>query len=196
MKRKIQTLLIVCAGLLGSGGCNDFFDRNPYDAMPSSKIWASDAYAKNAVNGLYAIANNGDAIQGYCYRFTCWGPDGYEYFRTNTMETGKLTVNDGLAGMFYSNYYTLIRAANEAIANLDGNTQLTPELRDQLLGEARFFRGFSYFILWQLYGDVILLDRPMDSDAVNRLAKSPADKIRDFAGEDFKAAASLLPPVR
>ena len=63
MKRKIQTLLIVCAGLLGSGGCNDFFDRNPYDAMPSSKIWASDAYAKNAVNGLYAIANNGDAIQ-------------------------------------------------------------------------------------------------------------------------------------
>ena len=196
MKRKIQTLLIVCAGLLGSGGCNDFFDRNPYDAMPSSKIWASDAYAKNAVNGLYAIANNGDAIPGYCYRFTCWGPDGYEYFRTNTMETGKLTVNDGLAGMFYSNYYTLIRAANEAIANLDGNTQLTPELRDQLLGEARFFRGFSYFILWQLYGDVILLDRPMDSDAVNRLAKSPADKIRDFAGEDFKAAASLLPPVR
>ena len=65
MKRKIQTLLIVCAGLLGSGGCNDFFDRNPYDAMPSSKIWASDAYAKNAVNGLYAIANNGDAIQDH-----------------------------------------------------------------------------------------------------------------------------------
>ena len=61
-----------------------------------------------------------------------------------------------------------------------------------MIGEARFLRGFSYFILWQLYGGVIILDKPTQPSETY-LPRNTADEVRDFVIEDFKDAIERLP---
>jgi len=45
---------------------------------------------------------------------------------------------------------------NAAIEGLNGTTSLTPSVKQQLLGEAKFMRAFFYFYLVNLFGDVPL----------------------------------------
>ena len=61
-----------------------------------------------------------------------------------------------------------------------------------MIGEARFLRGFSYFMLWQLYGGVIILDKPTQP-IDTYLPRNTADQVRDFVIEDFKDAIERLP---
>ena len=131
-------------------------------------------------------------MQGYCYHFTCFGPDGYDYFRNSNIEMGTATTRDGIFLSAYVEYYKVINAANDAIANLTDNPNITPELRERMIGEARFLRGFSYFMLWQLYGGVIILDKPTQPTDTY-LPRNTADQVRDFVIEDFKDAIERLP---
>lgn len=150
-----------------------------------STVWTSDANANMQLNGVYKLTKNGWAMQGYCYHFTCFGPDGYDYFRNSNIEMGTATTRDGIFLSAYVEYYKVINAANDAIANLTDNPNITPELRERMIGEARFLRGFSYFMLWQLYGGVIILDKPTQPTDTY-LPRNTADHVRDFVIEVSK----------
>lgn len=179
---------VVC--LLAFTNCADFLDREPTDALAKEKVWTSDTYALNAVNGLYRVSTL--ALQGYGFRFSSWGPDGFNYFYSSSMETGIATPSEGYFLDFYTNWYNMIRVANEVIYNLDGNENITADLRDRLIGEARFFRGMGYFLLWHFFGDVVLRDKPLPVNETN-LPKTPADQILSFCRKDFEAARDILP---
>jgi len=53
--------------------------------------------------------------------------------------------------------YNFIFVANSAIEGLNEATALTPAVKQQLMGEAKFVRAFCYFYLINLYGDVPLV---------------------------------------
>ena len=97
---------VVC--LLAFTNCADFLDREPTDALAKEKVWTSDTYALNAVNGLYRVSTL--ALQGYGFRFSSWGPDGFNYFYSSSMETGIATPSEGYFLDFYTNWYNMIRS--------------------------------------------------------------------------------------
>lgn len=70
--------------------------------------------------------------------FTCFGPDGYDYFRNSNIEMATATTRDAIFLAAYQDYYKVINAANDAIYNLTDNPNITPELRERMIGEARF----------------------------------------------------------
>jgi hypothetical protein len=83
--------------------------------------------------------------------------------------------------------------ADSAIAGLNSATGLTPAVKIQLLGEAKFVRAFSYFYLVNLYGDCPLITG-MDTAANRLLPRSPMAQVWNLIKADGNDAQNSLSP--
>jgi hypothetical protein len=63
-------------------------------------------------------------------------------------------LTPGLNIQSWTEFYTLVYAANSVIDGLNNSTALSDALKGQLMGEAKFSRAFFYFYLTNLFGDV------------------------------------------
>jgi len=92
-------------------------------------------------------------------------------------------------------WYKVIYDANIAlikIENCDFGTQ--ESIKKQFLGEAHFLRGWAYFELVRLFGNVPLIDIPMSPDAVKSVAQStPREIIDKIVIPDLTEAKNSLP---
>jgi hypothetical protein len=92
-----------------------------------------------------------------------------------------------------------IRNCNDIIENVEKST-LTEEQKNQLLGQAYFFRGYVYYHLVTIYGGVPIVDYVQDpilgkdgdgSDLIK--PRRTTKECVDFICKDFERAASMLP---
>src|SRR5690606_20211780 len=148
--RKI-TAYITSLFILVSIGCDDgFLDRTPHDGLSSAVIWNSDTNAEMAINGMYRSFAQ-EAWYAPYYYTTTLAPEGYTIVRENdgvNHMTGNATPNDPRIREMYTGFYKTISYANDAIYVLTNNHMVTPCVATRMLGEAKFFRGRSYFYLW------------------------------------------------
>jgi starch-binding outer membrane protein, SusD/RagB family len=95
---------------------------------------------------------------------------------------GKEYWEDGFGKLF---------TCNAAIEGLNKSTSLTPAVKTQLLGEAKFMRAFFYFYLVNYYGDVplVLTTNPNEN---RLLPRSPKEQVYEQIVADLKDAQSLL----
>jgi starch-binding outer membrane protein, SusD/RagB family len=193
--KKIFFLSTFVALLFFSSSCDDgFLDRKPYHAVSSSEIWKSVATAEMAVNGIYRSFAQ-DAWAHPWYYTATLSPYGYTIVR-NVFGldhlTGVATARDQLFGNMWRGFYKTVRYSNDAITGLEGNTTITGDVRDRMLGEARFFRGLAYFYLWQLWGGVQIFDGKVPVNETYT-PRSTAAEVKNFIIADLKAAAEKLP---
>lgn len=184
--------ILLLGFILLLASCGDFLDRAPKNSMSENVIWTSDQNATMGVNGIYYTASLEGCLYSYCMNFTNWGPDGFGFPRASSIEQGTASVRDENFATTYQAYYRLIRTANDAIYNLTGNPNVSEELGSRYIGEAKFFRAFSYLILWQLFGEVVLIDKPL-SPTETYLPRSPEEDVKKLIVEDLEDAISLLP---
>lgn len=92
---------------------------------------------------------------------------------------------------FWSTLYKNLYRVNAALQGIEASDDLTPAVKQQLLGEVRFMRAFYYFYLVNLYGNVPLI---LGTDyAVNTLApKSPEKTVYQQIITDLLEAQKLL----
>ncbi|SDD03645.1 RagB/SusD family nutrient uptake outer membrane protein [Niabella drilacis] len=181
--------------ILPAMACNkNFLDRAPYDGVGSSRIFENDANATLAVNGIYQSAAQTAFKDPFLNITTNLGPDSYSYGRAgaNAISTGMSTSRAAGILNLYTNFYQPIMYANDVIAGLNNNEKVTEALRNRLTGEAKFFRGLCYFYLWNYFGEVVILDKPMPVDATYLPRSSVAD-VTALIISDFKDAAEKLP---
>jgi len=88
--------------------------------------------------------------------------------------------------------YLAIRQANIAIQELPEATFEDAELKDRLLGEARFLRAYYYHQLMRYYGSAPLIDRPYELDEDYSIARSTYAENVDFVLGDLDQAIALL----
>jgi len=188
----MKKLIFILTILLSLSSCNDdFLDTKPYNALSSLNVWTSDGNAIMAVNGIYNALNRTNALGQYYKNFSNLGPDGTNY-NGGSVEMGISTNRDGLYLNTYTSFYRVIAYANNAIANLPGNANITESLATRLIGEAKFLRGLSYFYLLQLYGGVIILDKPtLPSETY--LTRNTAAEVKALVIADFTDAIQKLP---
>lgn len=190
--------ILVTALVLTFSSCKkDFLDRAPYHGVSSSVIFESDASALLAVNGIYQTAAQNSFRDQFLVVTTYMGPDAYTYGRSGVnlgtaFPMGQGTARDNTIPAIYTNLYRPTVYANDVIAGLDGNDKITPALRDRLIGEAKFFRGLCYFYLWNLFGDVVLIDKPTPVEETF-LPRSPVAEVQALVISDFKDAIESLP---
>ncbi|MBO9727322.1 MAG: RagB/SusD family nutrient uptake outer membrane protein [Chitinophaga sp.] len=103
----------------------------------------------------------------------------------------RLTRSTTGAMDFTYNIYPILYITNAAIEGISSSTSLTPKVKKQLLGEAKFMRAFCNFYLTNLYGDIPLaITTDYTINAV--LARSSQQKVYQQIVSDLEDAQALL----
>ncbi len=187
---------VILAGSLLSTSCEKFVELGaPPTQVLLDDAFRTDASARSVVLGLYV---SGIGNLGTTTFYSGMAADDLQY---NAADAGLLEfANNGLLNTnsyvnnLWGSLYQLVKNTNNAIFGLERSTTLTPAVKDQLLGEAKFMRAYTYLYLVNLYGDVplhVLSDLEVFDQA--SLARTPADQVYTQIIADLTDAESKLP---
>jgi hypothetical protein len=190
---KWRQLILIGIVLLSS--CRKLLDvGSPIDNVTTNSAFNSDVTAAALMTGLYYDMSNGGAFMG---------SKGISYLCGLSADEFLLQQEEELALSLYHNQirttdvpfwrilYQYIYRVNAAIEGLHTATKLTPVIRQQLMGEAKFTRAFCYFYLVNLFGDLPLAINT-DYKANATLYRTSASKVYDLIIADLKDAQELL----
>lgn len=112
-----------------------------------------------------------------------------------SMDNFPVSVSSSRANSLWVAYYGLINRANTVMdkINNDPKIEATDQQKTAAAAEARFIRGYAYFMLVRLYGRVPLVDRLLSVEESNVPQSSP-EQVYAFIEQDLQFAASNLPP--
>jgi len=170
-KNKILVFILLAFAV----SCSDFLEEEPRDALSVDQYFTEPGQAESAVNYLYQngvpqMYLNGGVYNGtrvmyvqYLSGFFDNEFKGQER-QIDLAQQLLLTSNnvDDVVNGIWSDLYRGIAGANLAIANIPETPGLTEAERTNLIAQAKFFRGFGYFYLVRLFGDVPLIIEPID----------------------------------
>lgn len=186
MKTSIKYLSIaVMACLLPLYSCESWLDESPRSELVLNDFYKNADHAEAAVAAIYAF-NRGMYLSAGTY--------GETPFAMLEMSTGHFVTKVGQAQYaiesgnldvkpespytlsWWQNSYQGIEAANLALDNIPG-IPMDEARKNQLLGEARFFRAYYYFNLVRLFGDVPMKTKSTASPDDGQLGKSSVSEI-------------------
>jgi len=188
--------LVVLAGTLVTG-CKKFLDRKPLSATLSDygsvvdgqaigMYYVFDYYAGfNTLPWLdFASIRDDDAQKGSSTT------DGAEI--NTEFETFQYTKDDWATNTYWDDHYYMINKANQLLFYAD-SLKLTDAGSLRNVGEAHFFRAYSYFELVKAYGEVPKIDFFYTNSAQGIRPKSPITAIYSLIDSDLDSAVRLLP---
>lgn len=111
------------------------------------------------------------------------------------MENWKTATNNTLLHDFYKAQYQGIARCNmalENIPNMDLDSVMTQNVKNRLIGEAKFLRAYYYFRLVRVFGGVPKVDHVIGSDAEWQQARASVAEIYDFILSDLEDAQKYL----
>jgi hypothetical protein len=106
--------------------------------------------------------------------------------------TGNITpVTGGLLSTVYNSSYLSIARINNYLQKLKNFTGISAEKKERNEAEARMLRAFFYSYLYRCYGEVPVIDEPLDLS--NQFQpKKPASEVLDFMMSDLDFAIAKL----
>ncbi|MDR7130893.1 hypothetical protein J2X69_003252 [Algoriphagus sp. 4150] len=187
--------ILMSVGLIS---CEDYLEKVPLAELTSENFFQDELQATHAVNAIYAhlrsfnvhvfsyigitdIASD-DADKG-----SVPGDSGFlQDINDFTFDANNTAVNG-----IWSGYFQGVFRANQVIVNVP-EIDMDEELKSRLIGEARFLRAYFYFFLVRTYGDLPLIDRPLNADEYTQ-SRVSKELIYEFIEEDLTFAAANLP---
>lgn len=188
MKNKIISLVLsIC--ILSS--CSDFLDRDAKTGLSGDLVWVNQENAVFGVNAIYRSNRdftNELVIQGMMDDYT---DISYQSWATG-LTTGGFLVTAALYRDGWSMFYGGIYRANLAIKNIPGIEFKNAQLKERLMGESKFLRGYYYFRLWDLYGGIPIYDTPMHFSEAYK-PRNTEQEVYEFIVRDMTDAYATLP---
>ncbi|WP_234567314.1 RagB/SusD family nutrient uptake outer membrane protein [Rhodohalobacter sp. 614A] len=198
MKKLIISFLIFLA--VASWGCEDqILNKQSPNEVTAVNFYKTEDDAVAAINAVY------DALQYRgLFKNSYWsigditsddadkgdggksdGPAWWEFDLFDIKSTNSLLADS------WADSYTGIYRANIALERIPA-IDMDESLKNRLIGEAKFLRGYYYFWLVRLFGDVPLITEPQSLGdlKVSRTAKA---QIYDLIIRDMSEAAAVLP---
>lgn len=113
--------------------------------------------------------------------------------RRQDVDRFSMASDNGMVTALWPRAYQVIAGTNEAIAaaaRLDSPAeQLNP-----VVGQAYFFRAYTYYHLVRLFGDIPYLDAPVENiDDAKTISKTSADQVYANIIADLEMAKEMLP---
>ncbi|MEO6916801.1 MAG: RagB/SusD family nutrient uptake outer membrane protein [Chitinophagaceae bacterium] len=163
-------------GLLFTG-CSKGLDLVPKDTISDGTFWKTSIDFKLATNNLYL------SLQGFN---TDDAQSDIAYNVANPVSNGtwQTTENDNN----WNSPYVYIRRCNNILAKASSSS-IAADLK-QSVAEAKFFRAYNYWRLFELYGGVPLITDVLDIvDQGLYTAKATREETADFIIKDLTEAA-------
>jgi len=172
----------------------------PSDRIDRAMVFTNDATALSAMSGLYTqmtrssmqFSSGGITVYAGLYTDEIYpvtpSPSIDEYYKHSL-----LASNATIRANLWLPAYQLIFHANNIIEGLATSTGVSPAVKKQLEGEAKFVRGFCHFYLIQLFGDVPLItSTDYRVNAVH--PRTPVNQVYEQVISDLQDAKSLTAP--
>jgi hypothetical protein len=196
----VHTIALTCllSNALLLGGCKKFLEiDSPQTSTNSLVVYTNDAQAAAVLTGIYGRMND-NALDFTSGRnsiglYAGLSADEFEAYNasgSSYMQVYSYSPDLDMPG-FWSQLYEQIYVCNAAIAGLNASTTVSENVKNQLLGEAKFMRAFFHFYLVNLYGDVPVVTGT-DYTLNARVSRQPLATVYQQIIADLTEAKSLL----
>jgi starch-binding outer membrane protein, SusD/RagB family len=198
MKNKtLKYSLILSSLLLVGGACENKLEQVNPNAQTSATFWQSQDDAFKGLNAAYlSLAVDGGYMRSTNLLLDTRGDDLKSNSPWDQMyNSGKFALNagnDAIYGWAYGSYYEGISKANQVI-DYTPKITMDAELKKRVLGQAYFLRGLYFFHLVNLFGNVSLPTRSVQTKEDFFVGQSTTEQGWNQVIEDFKKAAEMLP---
>lgn len=171
----------------------------PYDELTVDKVYADLNGAEAALLGIY------DKLPWY-YKYThFWFADTYgdnhmfmggDNPMHQTIAEGNPEPTMRVFGEYWGKSYEFIGLANAFLENIEFADISNQHRKNQMIGEAHFFRALFYFKLSQMFGEVPLVLNQVSglNDPLMYPEKVSLEQIFQQVISDAKIAEAALPP--
>lgn len=172
--------------------------------IASNSVYTTDATAIAVLTGIYTDMVNSNSTDGAYIsgnggisELAGLSADEFTLYNgvTDLQHIGyyqnTLSAIQGTGSNFWSPLYNFIYRCNATLEGLSASTSLTPGVKQQLQGEAKFLRAFFYFYLVNLFGDVPLTTST-DYTKNSLLTRSSKAQVYQQIISDLKDAVALL----
>lgn len=179
--------------------CDSGLERLPLGKPSDSNFLTTEVEMEMAMRGAYATLKT---QQDYSFPavvlFDCLTDIGWERARQPYMDisTGKHDDNNELVSSVWTQFYQGIGRCNFITENIvRGKENVSEEVYNRILAEAKFIRAFHYFWLTETFGDVPLTLKTITTINDTQMAKTSKSDIVEFILKDLDEAISYLPQV-
>lgn len=190
----------VILGVMAITSCSkDFLDVIPENRIPKDAFFQSEQDFVTAVNGIYAqqrVLYTAGEMAFYNLQESRSDNTHQKFGRqTEHRAVDNFTAQSGNNSyiFFWQDAYNLINLCNATIGRAEG-VEMDATMKARLIGEARFIRGHTYFLLVQIFGGVPLrLTETTSLSGDNNLAKSTVQEVYAQVVSDLQSASTSLP---
>ena len=192
MRKYIYVLLFL---VLFITSCKQDLDVANPNAPATSLFWQNANDAQQGVNAIYSTLHRGPIVLWMWFYYTVRSDEAFSVSPDaaipNNMDRFLITdYNFGRTNDIYGNNYIGIFRANQVLENVP-DIEMDEALKARLIGEAKFFRGFFYFNLASLFGNVPLM--LTTSTYTDQPANAARAQVWEQAATDLTEAAAALP---
>jgi len=194
-------MLLIMIGSLTVTSCNDdFFDKQPLDAISDGTFWKSETDAQLALVGCY---NTGAGWSGedfwtsrsLFYLDLMAGNGSEKELIPDHMTDGTLTSSYWVPGAYWKNGYAKITTCNNFLGHIAA-IQMDEAKKNIMIAEARTIRAYQYFNLALYFGDVPLIEKVLTVAEANSVSRTAKATVWAFVEKELKESAALLPKTR
>ncbi len=186
--------------------CGDFLERDNPTATTDALWWRTQDNLVAYLNAVYtnsipagALITDGGTFQANS-KMQMTGITDEGVFRANfgswqQFVTNQVTPANGYLTDFYRFNYANIRDCSRILANYERVYVADAALKRRFAAEARALRAYSHLKLFELFGNIPIVDRPIefaDPEAKN-LPPNTEDEIVNFIASELETAAADLP---
>lgn len=176
-------------------GCSDdFLERPPKDTLVDASFYKTNDQVLAATAGLYSAVwkdyidkanfKLGDFRGGTVFR--AWNDRDHVLFNTTSVSQDNAEA--------YRAFFVAVGQANLAIHNI--NTYAGPDVSDEIknhaIAEARFIRATAYTHLVSNYGPVPIIENNLDHLSNPTLVRNTIESVWEFITRDYEFAADNL----
>ena len=143
--------------------CN-VLDENPLTQPSTENFYQNETDALAALTAAYARLKSGMGYYKQQFMPTLFASSdqGLSTYLYNEFKRGIVTSTNQSLNNLWKELYLGIRDANNVIANVP-EIEMDEELKNRIIGEAKFLRALHYFNLVRCFGEVPLRTTPVEA---------------------------------
>ncbi|UBM59191.1 RagB/SusD family nutrient uptake outer membrane protein [Marinilongibacter aquaticus] len=196
MKKIINKIIVLC--LIFATSCSDdYLKEVPLDRFSPENLLTNAAGFEAAVVALYEAARQEHIIASNNFEYMTVGTDQTQWGRNDSRGNKDYSLlNPNLsATIIYWDwaYKQMITRANLILSSIDDPAlEMDSDVRDNIKGQALFFRAYTYNFLANIYGGVPIVQDRITEPKFDFVRNSRAEVLA-FAVGDLEEASQILP---
>jgi hypothetical protein len=190
------SLVAAAATFLLATSCKKFLEPDYKNQVSSDIVFASDANAVAAINGLYIKLGTTVQVNGVLTELSGLASDELTYNYTSIVYpqfiNNQLQADNSSLITLWDFLYATIFQANSIIENATASTGMTAAYKQQVIAESKFVRALCHFYLVNLFGPVPVIT-VTDKDKTVYAPRNTVDEVYAQIKTDLQEAYNDLP---